>query len=155
RKAKQSADLVLVSLHWGVHFTARPCDYQVTVAHAAIDAGATAIIGHHPHQLQGIELYKGCIIFYSLGNFSFWRHAGRKKDRSYSAPEAEYTQDEVYSVEPDPGFVFRHNRHFNEGGIGYLDFDRSGIAAVRFTPTLMNEAGQPQIVRPDHPQFGE
>jgi poly-gamma-glutamate synthesis protein (capsule biosynthesis protein) len=125
------------------------------VAHAAIDAGATAIIGHHPHQLQGIELYKGGIIFYSLGNFSFWRDAARKKARSYCSPEAEYTQDDAYSIEPDPGFVFNYKRHFNEGGIAFIDVDRLGLARVEFLPTVMDEAGQPNLVRSDQPQFAK
>src|SRR5258706_13164130 len=67
KQAKQNADLVFVSLHWGVHFTSRPCDYQPVVAHAAIDAGANAILGHHPHRPQGIEVYKDTVIFYSIG----------------------------------------------------------------------------------------
>jgi poly-gamma-glutamate synthesis protein (capsule biosynthesis protein) len=44
---------------------------QVAAAHAAIDAGADIVLGHHPHVLQGIERYKKGIIFYSLGNFAF------------------------------------------------------------------------------------
>ena len=44
---------------------------QVTIARAAIDAGADIVYGHHPHVLQKIEQYKDGIIFYSLGNFSF------------------------------------------------------------------------------------
>jgi poly-gamma-glutamate synthesis protein (capsule biosynthesis protein) len=44
---------------------------QVELAHAAIDAGATLVIGHHPHVLQGVEVYQGRYIVYSLGNFCF------------------------------------------------------------------------------------
>ena len=44
---------------------------QVELAHAAIDAGADLVLGHHPHVLQGIEQYKGKNIVYSLGNFCF------------------------------------------------------------------------------------
>jgi hypothetical protein len=70
RSARKQADVVLVSLHWGIHFApAMIADYQPTVAHAAIDAGADGIIGHHPHILKGIEIYCGKPIFYSLGNF--------------------------------------------------------------------------------------
>ena len=46
-------------------------DYQTRLGHLAIDAGASAVIGHHPHILQGIEHYKDGIILYSLGNFTF------------------------------------------------------------------------------------
>ena len=49
----------------------RLADYEPLVAHAVIDAGADLILGHHPHLLKGIEVYKGKAIFYSLGNFAF------------------------------------------------------------------------------------
>ena len=74
KEAKRQADVVLVSLH--VHEmtgkdTTKPAQFHQAFAHACIDAGATAIIGHGPHELRGIELYKGGVIFYSLGNFIF------------------------------------------------------------------------------------
>lgn len=62
-------NIVLVSLHWGIEQTHEPQSSQVAEAHAIIDAGADAIIGHHPHWPQGIELYRGKPIIYSLGNF--------------------------------------------------------------------------------------
>ncbi len=71
RAARRDADLVVVSVHWGAELMTRPKDYQVRLAHAAIDAGADLVLGHHPHVLQGLELYKGKLIAYSLGNFAF------------------------------------------------------------------------------------
>lgn len=66
RKAKQNADVVVLSMHWGIHFArAVVADYQRIVAHAAIDEGVDIIIGHHPHILKGIEVYKGKVVFYS------------------------------------------------------------------------------------------
>lgn len=150
KAAKQNADVVLVSLHWGVHYVTRPCDYQPVVAHAAIDAGASAILGHHPHQPQGIEAYKGGIIFYSIGNFAF---AHRKGGLSYAMPHGEYLQRDIYSAEPDPGYFFDYRRHFKEGGIVFIKADRQGIVNAAYLPTLMNDAGQPAVVRPGEPQF--
>lgn len=69
--ARERADIVVVSFHWGREATTELRDYQPRLAHAAIDAGATVVLGHHPHILQGIERYKHGIIFYSLGNFAF------------------------------------------------------------------------------------
>ena len=74
REAKRQADVVLVSVHshnYDGTDTTDPAQYLKTFAHRCIDAGATAILGHGPHELQGIELYKGGVIFYSLGNFLF------------------------------------------------------------------------------------
>jgi hypothetical protein len=71
KAAWERAEHVIVSMHWGVHFV--PGDlaaYQREYAHAAIDAGASLIVGHHPHVLKGIEVYRGKPIFYSLGNFA-------------------------------------------------------------------------------------
>jgi poly-gamma-glutamate synthesis protein (capsule biosynthesis protein) len=60
---------VFVSLHWGIERTANPTEEQISTGRAIIDAGAEAVIGHHPHWPQGIELRGGKPIFYSLGNF--------------------------------------------------------------------------------------
>ncbi len=69
--AKQQADIVLVSFHWGQEGKTELRDYQKQLGRAAIDAGAAAVIGHHPHVLQGVERYKHGVILYSLGNFAF------------------------------------------------------------------------------------
>ena len=70
-QAKSSADYVIVSFHWGMEGADTPHPNQVAAAHAAIDAGADVVLGHHPHVLQGIERYRKGIICYSLGNFAF------------------------------------------------------------------------------------
>lgn len=83
RKAKQAADVVVISWHWGLSpatgGAGEMVPYQQEMAHAAIDAGADLVIGHHPHMLHPIEVYKGKTIFYSLGNFAFDLFYGRKQ----------------------------------------------------------------------------
>jgi len=66
---KARDNIVLVSLHWGIEQTSNPQPGQIRTAHEIIDSGADAIIGHHPHWPQGIEIYNGKPIIYSLGNF--------------------------------------------------------------------------------------
>lgn len=80
--ARRQADYVIVSFHWGREASGTVQAYQRNAAHNAIDAGADAVIGHHPHVLQGIERYKNGIIFYSLGNFAF---ASKSKTADVSA----------------------------------------------------------------------
>jgi len=69
--AKMTADVVIVSLHAGGEYRITPDFTQRTFAEAAIDGGADLVLGHHPHVLQPIEIYKGKPIVYSLGNFIF------------------------------------------------------------------------------------
>jgi len=64
-------DFVIVSFHWGTENVFYPSPEQQVLARVCIDEGASLIIGHHPHRLQGIEKYKKGLIFYSLGNFNF------------------------------------------------------------------------------------
>lgn len=66
---EQGANLIIVNFHWGANGETTPDSDQTTLAHAAIDAGADLVVGHHPHVLQGMEVYNGRTIFYSLGSF--------------------------------------------------------------------------------------
>jgi poly-gamma-glutamate capsule biosynthesis protein CapA/YwtB (metallophosphatase superfamily) len=150
RKAKQAADIVFVSLHWGVHNVPYPAQYQPIVAHAAIDAGATVVLGHHAHQQQGMELYKDGVIFYSIGNFAFHRRGGPP---AACMPDGRYLHKEVYSVEPEPGIVYDYRRHYNEGGLAFLTVDRRGLRGAEYVPTKLNAAGQPELIGPEDPQF--
>jgi poly-gamma-glutamate synthesis protein (capsule biosynthesis protein) len=70
-KLRQQVDCVVLSCHWGVSGEEKIQDYQIELVHSAIDAGADVIMGHHPHRPQGIQIYKGKPIFYSMGNFAF------------------------------------------------------------------------------------
>jgi poly-gamma-glutamate capsule biosynthesis protein CapA/YwtB (metallophosphatase superfamily) len=72
--AARDADAVIVSIHWGIEYQGQPRDADVALAHRLADAGALAVLGHHPHVLQPIELYpradgRTALIAYSLGNF--------------------------------------------------------------------------------------
>jgi hypothetical protein len=81
RRARASADLVVVSLHWGDEYAVDPTPWQRRVASELIEAGADVILGHHPHVLQPIESHTardgrtGLIVF-SLGNFVSSQNAG-------------------------------------------------------------------------------
>ncbi len=68
---KDEAELIILSLHWGLEYKDIPEEYQKLAARSFIDAGADIIIGHHPHCIQGAETYKNGLIVYSLGNFIF------------------------------------------------------------------------------------
>jgi poly-gamma-glutamate synthesis protein (capsule biosynthesis protein) len=69
--AAPQVDHVIVLLHSGYEYVDAPSPPQIAAARAAIDAGATLVIGHHAHVLQGIEFYRDGVIAYGLGNFAF------------------------------------------------------------------------------------
>ncbi|WP_242341308.1 MULTISPECIES: CapA family protein [Anaeromyxobacter] len=74
RRAASEADAVVVSLHWGEEYAPQPRAEDVELAHRLADAGALVVLGHHPHVLQPVELYRRAdgrtaVIAYSLGNF--------------------------------------------------------------------------------------
>lgn len=78
KAAHEQADIVIVSFHWGAERTNYPVAYQMELARASIDSGADLIVGNHPHVLQGIQIYNGKVIAYSLGNFVFGSYSSSK-----------------------------------------------------------------------------
>jgi len=71
KEATTKADKTIVTLHWGIEDSEEATRSQTELAHQLIDAGADAILGHHPHVIQPFEIYKNRPIVYSLGNFIF------------------------------------------------------------------------------------
>jgi len=76
-KVRPHVDIVVVSFHWGAELLPAAKDYQIELGHRAIDWGADLVLGHHPHILQELEVYKGRLIAYSLGNFVFGSESNR------------------------------------------------------------------------------
>ena len=71
RAKSKGASIIIVSFHWGIERQYRPTSNQKSLGRYAIKCGASLVLGHHPHVLQGVEKYKGRYIVYSLGNFCF------------------------------------------------------------------------------------
>jgi poly-gamma-glutamate capsule biosynthesis protein CapA/YwtB (metallophosphatase superfamily) len=74
KAARAQCDLLAISVHWGIEYATAPRPEDVDIAHKMLEAGASVIVGAHPHVLQPIETYKtqdgrDTVIFYSLGNF--------------------------------------------------------------------------------------
>jgi len=66
---RRQVDAVVVSVHWGDEFIQEPSPSEIRLARRLADAGATLVIGHHPHALRGMERHGTTQIVYSLGNF--------------------------------------------------------------------------------------
>ena len=74
KAARAQCDMLVISVHWGIEYATAPRPEDVELAHKMLDAGASVIVGPHPHVLQPVETYttaegRNTVIFYSLGNF--------------------------------------------------------------------------------------
>lgn len=124
---RSSFDHIIVSVHWGEERFLLPSPLQLQQARALVDAGASLILGHHPHVLQGLEVYHGAPIIYSLGNF---------------------LADDVYFSNGD---AIRWNRLERTGCILLLELDANRIQVVKQVPTFDDG----HRVSSDNTGFGE
>jgi poly-gamma-glutamate synthesis protein (capsule biosynthesis protein) len=74
KAARAQCDFLVVSIHWGIEYAPAPRPEDMDMAHKMLEAGASVVVGHHPHVLQAVETYRtqdgrNTVIFYSLGNF--------------------------------------------------------------------------------------
>jgi len=100
KEAKNQADVVVVVVHWGSEYQTIPSPFQKELAHRYIDAGASLVIGSHPHVIQPIESYNGGVIAYSLGNLVFDQAAGGEKTEAILLRVAFSPQKTSYDVSP-------------------------------------------------------
>ena len=145
KKAAENADYVIALPHWGVEHSTVLEDEQIYGAHALIDAGADAVIGAHPHILQGIEYYEGKPIIYSLGNFWFDDYdidtlvaelhiKGKKTDKDASLKKAKVelrlypgTQSGVYTALADTEEWRTRILQYLEGISVNVNIDEKGV----------------------------
>lgn len=71
QNTKNQADVLVVAFHWGAEYTEQPDNSMQTLARQAVDFGADLVIGNHPHWIKPMEIYRGKVINYGLGNFIF------------------------------------------------------------------------------------
>lgn len=105
--AKAQARLVVPFFHWGREGQHLPEEYQKRLARAAIDAGAAAVLGAHPHVLQGLELYRGSPVAYSLGNFIFGGN-WNPRDKEALIFKARFSHEKYLGAELVPVLVDRY-----------------------------------------------
>jgi poly-gamma-glutamate capsule biosynthesis protein CapA/YwtB (metallophosphatase superfamily) len=135
RRAKGEADVVLVAIHWGVPYgwvastQEELATYQRPLAHAMINAGASAIFGHHPHVVQGVEIYQGAPIFYSLGNFIF--------SNSIVTPGDEWRTYPPYSWES------LQQSFSNIGALAKVSWKDGKVEGCSMIPLTITASGEP------------
>jgi len=153
RAAKQQADVVLVSHHWGIHFVrAVIADYQREVARAAIAAGADAILGHHAHILKGVECIDGRPVFHSLCNFATDL---RMTPEHAARPSFKEIQKLGENWEPDFDSLYNFPPAARLSMIARLVIREGRIHETGFLPVFIDRDAIPRVVGPRDPRFGE
>jgi len=101
--AKERCEVLVVSIHWGNEYQNVPSGRQRDVAHAAVEAGADLVIGHHPHVLQGIGQHEGAPILYSCGNFVFDQREGERMESAIF--HLQFTEGEGWEITATPVWI--------------------------------------------------
>lgn len=145
--AKKSADAVVVSLHWGIHFIPRMiADYQTIAAKAAFVAGADLILGHHAHVPKAIGVFDGKVCFYSLSNFMMSSTAKN--------PQAARTFEQRYGVKLDADYPhLPYGEDAKRSLIAKAVLTKSGVQQVSFLPVLIDKQLRPEPLRRNDPRF--
>jgi poly-gamma-glutamate capsule biosynthesis protein CapA/YwtB (metallophosphatase superfamily) len=155
KSLKEKVDVVIVSMHWGLHFKeGELATYETKYAKLAIDAGADVILGHHQHILKPVEIYKGRPIFYGLANFAF--------DMYYQPGELEKPEriERRQRLHPgwthDPSYpTFPFPVDSRKGMAVFLDIEDRKVSRVRWQPTMINQKSQPRLLKATEPEFNE
>jgi poly-gamma-glutamate capsule biosynthesis protein CapA/YwtB (metallophosphatase superfamily) len=148
--AKQQADIVVLMMHWGVHFIPHTiAEYQPIVAQAAFDAGADAILGHHAGLPKAIEMYGAKPCFYSLGYFLM------------SVPERTPEQLAMrglnrFGIELDPDYPrLPFGKDTQRSMIARLTVSKAGVQRSAFVPLRADRQLRPEVLRAGDPRAEE
>jgi poly-gamma-glutamate synthesis protein (capsule biosynthesis protein) len=126
RALRAEVDVVLVSLHCGYGSSEDLAEYEQPLVHRLVDAGAGAILGHHVHAVQGVEVYRGAPIVYSCGSF-----LGRQVPEDASNL-TELAERLIAAMSPDGIVVMMH-------------LDAAGVHELEILPTTLNDHGLPLL----------
>ena len=157
-KVRGSVDVIVAAFHLGALGKPFLFQSQIDITHSAIDWGADIVLCHHSHALQGVEVYNGRPIFYSLGNFVtvsqalrrdgtgskqrtfapfIWPHVARGANTAekgivpYSTPEYPFNQDSRNTL------------------IAKAEFTKDGIVSASMIPCWINDQSKPEPVKKD------
>lgn len=147
--ARAEADVVVASFHWGE--AVRPViirNYERETARIAIDAGADAVLCHHPHIVRGVDYYKGKPIFHGLGNAVF-QVRGFAERISKEVRETLERQADVYAPRPFDDYpLLPMHPESRISMVGCLELDKSGVKRVGLIPAYILPNGQTEPLDP-------
>lgn len=146
-KLRAQVDLLVVALHKGiVHTPVKLAPYEIPLAHAAIDAGADVVSGHHAHIARGIEIYRGRPIFHGLGNGCVVTRA-LSPDQSHPARAAwAQRRRELFGFEPDPAYELApFHPQAVHSLLGRVRLAEDGRLRWGFVPVFVEAPGRPVL----------
>ena len=158
RAAKKQADIVVLSLHWGLHFIPRAiADYQPVVAKAAFEAGADIIMGHHAHAPKAVQVIDGKVCFHSLSNFIMTTHMRER----LAAKEGKTVKEALAGFAKKYGVVVNEDDPLPYGTdsqrtmIAKAVATKQGIRRVSFLPCLIDQKLRPEVLRAGDRRFDD
>lgn len=157
RAARELADIVIVSVHWGIHkLPAVITDYERELGRDLVEHGADLVFGHHQHILKGFEVHQGKPILYGVGNFIFDVQRGRSpREMSLRTSELDpfkafYTATETAAAERG-SYPFASDAHWTM--VVRLRASRHGVEEVAILPCRVNAQGTPEPVARESAAF--
>lgn len=146
-RIRNEAQLVIVALHKGiVHTPVKLAPYEREIAHAAIDAGADVVVGHHAHIIRGVEFYESRPIFHGLGNGCVVTRALNPDQEHAVRAEWARRRKELFGFEPDPAYTLApfHPEAVN-AMFGRVLWYPNGRIEVGFVPIDVEPPGRPIV----------
>jgi poly-gamma-glutamate synthesis protein (capsule biosynthesis protein) len=146
RSARATAQRVVVALHKGiVHTPATLAPYERAVAHAAIEAGADVVVGHHAHILRGIEMHRGKPIFHGLGNGCVVTRALSPDTQDPARAEWVRRRREIFGFTPDPAYYLApFHPQAVHSMLACVRLRDDGTMAAGFIPLHVDPPGRPR-----------
>lgn len=156
RKLRPQVDVLVVSIHAGVHMAPIIVpDYQKEAGRAAIDAGADLVLQHHAHILKGIDVYRGKVIFYSLGNFALEHVKPAPGARPCGDPAFRRLR-ENFGIETVPGYEKHHFHHDAlKTSVAKAYIRNKRIEKVTYLPAYITPDLEPEVLKRSDPRAQE
>ncbi|MFT4081307.1 MAG: CapA family protein [Nocardioides sp.] len=142
---RDQVDVTVVALHKGIgHTPAVLADYEVPLTHAAVDAGADLVVGHHAHIMRGVEIYRGVPIFHGLGNFvTVTRALNGGGDSAERRAWAE-RRLQMFGFAPDPRMpTYPFHPESRNTAIAWCSFADSRLTEVALRPCWIDDDARP------------
>lgn len=156
-EARESADVVVASIHWGDH--TQPwviTEHERSCGRLLINAGADVVLGHHQHMLRAVEVVEGRPIFYGLGHVAFDqpRLAAELRSRGIEVEglsdrelTARYGEFGIYPRPDSPDFPFHPLSR--RTGVAVMEVDTTGVVRVGMAPCVIDSEGVARMVDRD------